>query len=89
MKHTKGKWLIKSQEVGYSIEPEIENDTYCIADVFGYAEDEARDNAKLISKAPEMYEALKNVYEFMSGTNLRNLEILNDLKSLLKEIENE
>ncbi len=43
-------------------------------------------NAKLISKAPEMYEVLKDAY-FAECTELGNRDWLNKAKEIIKQIE--
>jgi len=89
MKYTKTKWKISMADYKiYTIDDE--NNYNILATVNPIKNDwgQADANAELIAAAPEMYEALKNVTEFMSGTNLKNLEILKDLKKLLKQIDN-
>ena len=89
MKHAKGKWIVKG---GTSIESE---DGFCIADtnIHAYAVYENKANAKLISKAPEMYEALKILSAGKwrltdEPVNLRvPAQVMKDILSLLKEIE--
>ncbi len=79
MKHTKGKWLLEDSGLTmfkYSIETD-DNSTE-IARV-GTKED-----AKLISKAPEMYEALKDI--IANNWNIKP-KTVNNIVSLLKEIE--
>ena len=59
-----------------------------------YSTDEQEANAKLISKAPEMYEALKELYEesvITSGLTVARIvttpDLIIKLESLLNEIE--
>jgi len=99
MKHTKGKWhttFNTAKERGvrneggficflpkpshYSGQDErYENEL-----------DECKANAKLISKAPEMHEALKEIFDYANEPEseiIPLLEIIFKTKSLLKEIE--
>ena len=67
-KGTKGKWFIDNEESHI-----MSNDVYCnvistkntigLADIYG-DDEQAKANALLISKAPEMLEMLKEVIEF-------------------------
>lgn len=79
MKFTKGKWYI--------------NKLYSYIGIYNHSTDKAiarlpytsGDNAKLISKAPEMYEALK---AFTNGLDIKNCSpSLMKIVELLKEIE--
>ena len=94
MKYTKGKWIIKD---GTSIES---TNGYCIADTGYDDEKEDKANAKLISKAPKMYEALKDIQNMKSlieypsdipesqyGEARAVSLLIEKLESLLKEIE--
>ena len=95
MKHTKGKWyvekglsyfFVKSRHLGTTIMMVDEMKTY--ADY-----DEAEANANLVSKAPEMHEVLKELWESETYTLNEyaritvSVDFLIKLESLLKEIE--
>jgi hypothetical protein len=101
MKHTKGKWEVtnltgKYFEVSAHTETIKRNSGYPVAKITTHVNEQAKANAKLISKAPEMYEALKstyshllkeyNKYEFQDQTTIARAQ-LKLIKSLLKEIE--
>ena len=70
MKHTKGKWIARI-DIHY-IDVIEEKTGFGICDIgtindlklSDYPIDEAKANAKLISKAPEMYEALYSIREW-------------------------
>ena len=89
MRHTKGKWLLENSGLTmfkYSIETD-DNSTE-IARVG------TKPDAILISKAPEMYESLRELYEesvITSGLNVARIvttpDMIIKLESLLKEIE--
>ncbi len=87
MKYTKGKWEIpKSESLKGNISI-IQNGDWIkgcwIATVqgpnVGPAEDEVIGNAKLISKAPEMYEALKKII------SIQDIMDKDDIISLVEE----
>ena len=86
MKYTKGKWRVQ----GYPrLTIQSEQGEICLINP---NIDEDKDNAKLISKAPEMYEALKNGAEVLEkrgngNLTLSELEMLKSYKSILKEIK--
>ena len=102
MRHTKGKWYLQKFTDHYTNIIRCDNgkgqETLWIASTPQNSGSEARENAKLISKAPEMYEALKDVLiilnamlKIISWKSVRK-KILNRVKkieSLLKEIEDE
>ena len=66
MKHTKGKWevtAINGRSIWTKSDP-MTSQQICI--VQNTDNDEQLSNAKLISKAPEMYEALKEELDFLT-----------------------
>ena len=94
MKHTKGKWTpvyikyVDGSGGNYYIKNELGNS---FITVWGITE-EPKANAKLISKAPEMYEALNNIIDKATGKDINALdgplfESLYRAQELLKEIE--
>ncbi len=97
MKHTKGPWKCSSvMNFSDTLVSYISNKNKNVAQLRGCEtgeEDEAEANAKLISKAPEMHEALKMValcsnYEEskkMLGNSPKHWT--RKLESLLKELE--
>jgi len=104
MKHTKGKWravnFIHKMDTGMfrnSIAVYIGNTKNGVlaANAYGKSLEEAEANAKLISKAPEMYEALKEIseakgtYALDRMTHAENTirDMVSIAKSILKEIE--
>ena len=94
MKHTKGKWIVHSGE-GLKIK-DIEENTICsmsfVTNFFRRDPEEVYANAKLISKAPEMLEAINL---FINGKKSMTMGYYSDdqvnaidkMKSLIKEIE--
>lgn len=96
-KGTKGKWKIK--DIKSTLETEINSSEYRIAKVKHYKgknfndpiEKEAKANALLISKAPELLEALIIAHKFIEENKLKNymIELLNrqlpNLEQLIKE----
>ncbi len=96
MEYTKGKWIQYYRSEGNVIEKKTGR---TIANCMSYSSninfekilDENLSNAKLISKAPEMHEALKEISELLEK-NYEKLQFIswkipNKIKSLLKEIE--
>jgi hypothetical protein len=97
MKHTKGKWIIGRDDIYDSTIKIIAQSPECerlVAKVV-ITENEDRirtmegeNNAKLIAKAPEMYEALKRV---INGKKCGDIQYVREtgkiIHSLLKEIE--
>jgi hypothetical protein len=103
MKYTKGKWMIgKAGKYHWQIISDIPSkimlpglgirhdpDTL-IADLQWddfCNEDETEANAKLISKAPKMYQALKFIEELYSKSYVILPEDYKKIESLIKEIE--
>ena len=84
MKHTKGKFKISEpiQVDGGDFIGDIEHPDYIgwYAEISGKSYEEQQNNARLISKAPEMYEALKSFVP-------EDLEIKNFSPSLIKTVE--
>jgi len=95
MKHTKVKWLFDHDEDDVHAWDDDEtfvgkvrpDDGIGDAVAFAFGEDagEAIENAKLISKAPEMYEILKSIDKDYSIALLPIHR--KEIQSLLKEIE--
>jgi hypothetical protein len=88
-KGTKGKWKVTNSIPNgiYDLEGHIEiaNDQWSIACVFNDV-DEAKANALLISKAPEMLEMLKQISISLSKTNIHTSLIdRGKIEQLIKE----
>ena len=96
MKHTKGKWEVKT-EYGEPSSIETKKEVICefSAGLLEYPLDldEIKANAKLISKAPEMYEALKECYSFILSdgrtmySKKQKYAFEEKIEQLIKEIE--
>ena len=97
MKYTNGKWKVENL---YDSNVEVISHTTKVKHNSGWpvakliSNDFSQDltNAKLISKAPEMYEALKEAVTELSYCELDRSaspsgELVHNLESLLKEIE--
>ncbi len=99
MKHTEGKWYPVDYAGTFIMQA---NPIYGDPDLFDYNEfhenclnkEEAKANVFLASKAPEMYEALKELYydsKIFKGDYSTKIIVTNDLiikiGSLLKSIE--
>lgn len=96
MKHTKGKWkllILPNSRIRILEQYRTE---YIASIPTGYAikksYEESIANAKLISKAPEMYEALKIAVHMFNTYHKENstdglIEHYKNVESLLKEIE--
>ena len=91
MKHTKGKWSISgsgNKDFKLCI---VAEDRGSICHITNWSE--ARANANVIAKVPEMIEALKEVdklleeYFEMTGHNNRESAIARKVNSLVNEIE--
>lgn len=92
MKYTKGKWSVTGSGNSNFKLCIIAEDGGSICHITNWQE--AKANAKLISKAPEMYEALKLVYKdltykvkYQDGLTLQESEYNAIIGSLLKELE--
>ncbi len=85
MKHTKGKWVMSYGAIALL----IHSDQKPIAQINDKMDgDEMEANAILISKAPEMYEALKTLFNKCQSLPFGiDGIILNKVESILKEIE--
>jgi hypothetical protein len=88
-KFTKGKWEVTNSIPNgiYDLERHIEiaNNQWSIACVFNDV-DEAKANALLISKAPEMLEMLKQISISLSKTNIHTSLIDKEkIQQLIKE----
>lgn len=79
--YTQGKWMIDGNHI-VSVENGIENSNETICDfnpeteyptVFERSIKEADENAKLICKAPQMYEAIKEVLSLFDGNGTANI----------------
>ena len=81
MKHTKGKWRVTRSGNKHFDLCIIAEDGGSICHVTNWSESKA--NAKLISKAPEMLEALKNIKDMNWNITAENV---NNILSILKEI---
>ncbi len=82
MKHTKGKWSINQSGHSDFKLCIVAEDRGSICHVTNWKE--AKDNAKLIGKCPEMYEALKKLANMHPDGN--PLDLIKKAQSLLKEI---
>ena len=80
--HTQGKWTIDGSQI-VSVENEIKNSNETICDfnpeteyptVHERSVKESFENAKLICKAPQMYEAIKEVLSLFDGNGTANIE---------------
>ena len=95
-KFTKGKWSVVNYSHCIAIETKLDNgqehtvftDQFCYASKF---DGNAKANALLISKAPELLEALIIAHKFIEENKLKNymIELLNrqlpNLEQLIKE----
>lgn len=82
-KGTKDKWRLE-QSLFYDTDKIILSDTKCICRVTIDGE-EAKSNALLISKAPEMLEMLKKVLEINKHHNFNGHLINEQIEQLIKE----
>lgn len=80
--YTKGNWTIDGSQI-VSVENEIKNSNETICDfnpeteyptVHERSVKESFENAKLICKAPQMYEAIKDVLSLFDGNGIANIE---------------
>ena len=86
MKYTKGKWdWEKSLFPTFRDEIQIASDSKDEIQWIALCHSEA--NAKLISKAPEMYEALKLYISDLRNVSPGGNSRIDQMESLLKEIE--
>ncbi len=83
MEYTEGPWRVSewSEQDDESHHYEIISGTMWVCKISPYFTGEY-ENAKLISKAPEMYEALKKVYSRYGDPKVQDM-----VESLLKELE--
>ncbi len=95
MRHTKGKWIAKDVNYTLTKRTEIWSDQDNEEPIFEIIHrevnlSECTPNAKLISKAPEMYEALKAIVnaQYEKGGTLAGLNgTVSNARELLKEFE--
>jgi hypothetical protein len=94
MEYTKGEWKVtksSSFKEQYAIQSVSSN--YIIATTFPTIGAKSRDNANLISAAPDMYEALKRVEKFLfSCSNIGrgcapNSEFMSSITKVLAKAE--
>lgn len=80
--YTQGKWIIDGVQI-VSVKNDIENLNETICDFYPETEyptvhersmSESFENAKLICKAPQMYEAIKDVLSLYDGNGTLNIE---------------
>ena len=80
--YTQGNWTIDGSQI-VSVENEIKNSNETICDfnpeteyptVHERSVKESFENAKLICKAPQMYEAIKEVLSLFDGNGTANIE---------------
>lgn len=85
MTHTKGKWETRPTQSDLDIAYDIENETEPICAV--YRKPEAQANAKLIAAAPELLEALTEIFktyrEMQSEPHYHLLQA--DIKKIMDE----
>ena len=94
MKHTKGKWYPVQYCNFWDIQDGESYEDNSILNTEHVGEEEAYTNAKLISKAPEMYEALKWAYKVLSRVDHSYTERntpegqmkLSDMRFIIKEL---
>ena len=77
MKHTKGKWTVNEMDIDSS-----GRGVYRIQTYIRPTTDDLISNALLISKCPEMLEALKKVYDGYGDPKIQDM-----VGSLLKSLE--
>ena len=83
MKHTKGKWEV-SRKSEVQVDPSRPLRTETICQIFGN-DDEAKANDRLISKAPEMLEALKEAGRLIScGKCESGLRVIDSILKVLR-----
>ena len=97
MKHTEGKWFIEKgwNKAEMHIVANDKTIEICRTIEANIPIEEGEANAKLISKAPEMYEALKWTYDklakvstsYPSRDTIESQSKMASIRSLLKEIE--
>jgi hypothetical protein len=64
-KHTQGKWDVRYDVIGYHV---VQENGFLIANISDYNfKNDAEANARLISAAPELLEALKNIIVAVEG----------------------
>ena len=94
MRHTKGKWIVSTSGNKQFNKCVIAEDGGSICHISNWYEAEA--NALLISKAPEMFEALKEAekilievhqYGLIGGLKDGYISTMESIQSLLKELE--
>lgn len=94
LKHTPGPWEVSIGNEG-SIFGDLNNDAHngdhpYIGTVAGIGVDEdipeCTANAKLISVAPDMYEVVKELYEFSTSTGLRG-SIFPKLEAVMNKLK--
>lgn len=95
--YTKGKWIIDGEHI-VALEENSNSNLLTICDFSPETEystvssdrgiKESLENAKLICKAPEMFEAIKEVLELLDGNGVPNIEwIKNRLTESINPIE--
>lgn len=94
-KGTKGKWEV-NHERSHKSETKVETETHRICEVKHYdgqissklkepTQEEGKANALLISKAPEMLEALKYFVDRVENRTIKSTTTYNKYKQLIKE----
>jgi hypothetical protein len=98
MEYTKGKWKVEIAKDGNPKRISTQDTVICdinyASGLYPFDKEQTKINALLISKAPEMYEALKMVRYFkyfaecIDKLTIKNvLDLDKKIKSILKEIE--
>lgn len=79
MSHTPGPWEINVSKMEYKgnvserteiVAPQKNGNVRLIANMYGVALPEGQANAQLIAAAPELYEALENLFDLMVGDEI-------------------
>jgi len=76
MEHTKGEWILSAGCFARQVKTYVTNtDLEVIAGVEANTEKEVLANAHLIAAAPDMYEALKSIDDYLSAPYPENMKL--------------
>jgi hypothetical protein len=93
MRHTKGKWEVEIAKDGNPKRISTKDTVICdinyASGLYPFDREQTKINARLISKAPEMYEALKTIRDAFWSEGEKPKEQVKDLKSIAIRILNE